>query len=331
MPLTLKYLAVLCSPAGWRVEIILVDNCCTDNTATIACETWKKLNEPFEFYVVEEKTPGLSAARVKGIDTARYDYLVFCDDDNFLNKDYLVVASEILEKNQRIGALGGYATAMLERQPAYWPDNFYIYGCGPQAEKNGKTKTLHGAGIIVNKTAFIKLMSANFGFILSDRKGAKLTSGGDYEFCYAIALAGYDVWYEDSLIFSHYIHAERVKPEYCKRFINESAPALDVILVYEHLIYNDNKGMRTFYLQRIKGLLFHIWKTFISYRIRFRYRHNIQIRFLENFHITFHLIRIKLILKNVFKYPKIFKRVRMLQQQLLSLDNKETKNIDRSI
>jgi glycosyltransferase involved in cell wall biosynthesis len=321
--LTLKYLAALYSHTGWPVEIILVDNCCTDDTAAVASETWKKLHEPFEFYIVEERTPGLSAARVRGIETARYDYLVFCDDDNFLNEDYLTVASEILEKHPQIGALGGYASAMLEWQPAYWPGDFYIYGCGPQAEKNGKTRTLHGAGIIINRAVFIKLKDAQFSFILSDRKGAKLTSGGDYEFCYAITLAGYDVWYEEALRFSHYIQANRVTPEYCKRFIHESAPALDVILVYEHLILNGKKGIGSFYFQRLKDLLYHIWKIFTSCKLRFLYRHDEQIRFLESFHIAFHLARIKLMLKNIFRYPKTFRNVQSLQQRLWSLDNKE--------
>lgn len=321
IPTTLEYLAGLCIPEGWAVEIILVDNCCTDDTAAVALATWKRLNEPIEFYIVEEKVPGLSAARVRGIDTTRYDYLVFCDDDNFLKKDYLIVAAKIVEKNQRIGALGGYATAMLESHPAYWPHNFYIYGCGPQSEKNGKTRMLHGAGIIINKAAFVKLMHAGFSFILSDRKGANLTSGGDYEFCYAIALAGYDVWYEDSLRFSHYIHSGRVTHDYCKRFINESAPALDVTLVYEHLIYDTQNGIWSFYLQRIKEFLFHTWKIFISSRTKRRYRHDVQIRFLENFHIVFHRVRIKLIFKNVFRYPKTFRKIRQLKQRLCLLEN----------
>ncbi|MGH2645317.1 MAG: glycosyltransferase, partial [Chitinophagaceae bacterium] len=298
LPVTLGYLANLISPEGWAVEVILIDNCCTDNTSSVAREVWEENNSPFKLYIIKEKPPGLSAARVRGIEAARYDYLVFCDDDNFLNKDYLLVASNILFENESIGALGGYAKPVQQNIPSYWPGDFNIYGCGPQAEQSGKTMILHGAGIIIKKDAFTKLKMVGFNFMLSDRKGDKLSSGGDYELCYAVALTGYDVWYEASLKFSHFIEESRFSWEYCKRFIRESAPALDVLEVYRYCFIDGERRLILFYFYCLKMLSFHIYKVFHSCKIRYQYRHDQQIRFLENFHLRFHIERIKSIIRN---------------------------------
>ncbi|MEZ4823797.1 MAG: glycosyltransferase family A protein [Ignavibacteria bacterium] len=39
--------------------------------------------------IVKENTPGWSIARQKGFDTAKYEYIVFCDDDNLLKDDFV--------------------------------------------------------------------------------------------------------------------------------------------------------------------------------------------------------------------------------------------------
>lgn len=320
LPVTFSYLSKLIIPENWTVEVIVVDNCCTDGTEVVVRELWRQYNSPFKLCIVEERTPGLSAARVKGIETACFDYLIFCDDDNFLDSDYLVAASKVLLKNEKIGALGGYATPIQENRPDYWPSDFYLYGSGPQADKSGETMTLHGAGIIVRKKAFERLKEAKFQFILSDRKGNQLSSGGDYELCFAITLAGFEVWYDDSIRFSHFINEQRFTKEYCKRFIKESAPAVDVIELYKFFIYDDRNDIRHYYLKNLKDLLFHIKKIFLSYFFLIRYRYNEKVQFMEFFHIRFHFARIRLILKNVPKYPSMLQKIRLLRERLLELE-----------
>src|SRR6185437_11337360 len=73
------------SLSSW--EIIVVDNASTDNTCEKAIEIWESFGpgKP-DFKVISEPTPGLSAARQKGINEALYDYVLFCDDDNWLDE-----------------------------------------------------------------------------------------------------------------------------------------------------------------------------------------------------------------------------------------------------
>src|SRR5258707_15236118 len=93
------------SLSGW--EVIIIDNCSTDNTSEKASKIWESFGpEKPRFKIVNESTPGLSTAREKGLDEAYYDYVLFCDDDNWLDENYLGIALNIMQNNPRIGALG---------------------------------------------------------------------------------------------------------------------------------------------------------------------------------------------------------------------------------
>src|SRR5579863_8037322 len=96
-------------------EIIIVNNCSTDNTAEKAAQLWESFssNKP-RFSIVNESTPGLSAARQKGIAESYFDYVLFCDDDNWLDENYLRVALNIMQNNPLIGALGGTGIPVFE-------------------------------------------------------------------------------------------------------------------------------------------------------------------------------------------------------------------------
>jgi glycosyltransferase involved in cell wall biosynthesis len=328
LPETLERLALLHLPAGMNAELIVIDNCCTDDTVLVAKKQWKNFGEPLKMIIAEEKTPGLSFAREKGISLAQYEYLLFCDDDNLLNNDYLLTAEGFLSAHPQAGVLGGYGEPVYDRLPSFWPKDFFIYGSGPQAKKNGKTSCVHGAGAIIRQKAFSRLKKAGFSFILSDRKKDMLTSGGDYELCYAIILAGYEVWYHQELKFSHYISPGRTTWRYCKKFIEESAPALDVLNVYHYIIINDDKktSLCSFYLVQIKNWLFHLKHYASSSYLKYKYHRREDIYFLEKFHQKFHGERLKCTFRNIFYYKKIYNKINALNRGLrLSLMYKQQK------
>ena len=70
------------TPLEW--EIIVVDNACTDETTTIVGRYLKEL----PLRIVFEPEPGLLNARKRGISVAKYQYSIFCDDDNILCPNY---------------------------------------------------------------------------------------------------------------------------------------------------------------------------------------------------------------------------------------------------
>lgn len=313
---TLQHLGRLQIPSGYHAEVVIVNNACTDNTIEIVHETWHRLNAPFDMIVVDEHQPGLSYARNKGIATSRCDYILFCDDDNRLNGDYLSTAAAVLCEHTEIGALGGLGIPDYEVVPDYWPEDFYIYGSGPQAMASGKVTYVHGAGVIVRRDVFRKVEMADFRFLLTDRKGDQLSSGGDYELCYAIGLAGYVVWYEQQLEFKHFITADRLAQSYCWKFIRESAPAIDVLEVYGYCLRHHNPLHMGFYFRQIKLLIYHGYLVYRSAWTKFKYRRDKQIDFLENFHIRFHKMRIRCIVLSFPKYKIWGKEIMALKGRI---------------
>ena len=80
---TLKHLSVQ-KINDTPCEIIIVDNASTDNTASLARETWDALGSSIPMRIINESKPGLSHAREAGINASSYTYIIFCDDDNWL-------------------------------------------------------------------------------------------------------------------------------------------------------------------------------------------------------------------------------------------------------
>jgi glycosyltransferase involved in cell wall biosynthesis len=316
LPATLERLAALVLPPDAGTELILVDNCCTDDTAAVARKAWEALQTPYILKIVAECTPGLSWARKKGIETARYDYLLFCDDDNLLAPDYLEAALVILRDHPDTGMLGGLGKPVYTRRPSYWPADFYVYGSGPQADDNGITWTLYGAAIILRKSAFAVLDEAGFHFMLSDRKGSRLTSGGDYELCYAIAMAGFEIRYHDTLKFSHFIAEERLTRAYCRRFIRESAPALTILDVYHFAVEHPDPRWSLFYLKQIKNLFHHGRMILHCALLKYRYRHDEQMNFLKDFHGRYHFARLCSLSRDIFHCGRYIRRVSGLKTRL---------------
>jgi glycosyltransferase involved in cell wall biosynthesis len=99
LPKTLEYLSNQATGNLFPWEIILVDNNSSDNTSVIATNFWASLDIDVPLIIVEESKPGLIYARNTGINKANYDFLIFCDDDNWLNKNYLCNVYKILNNN----------------------------------------------------------------------------------------------------------------------------------------------------------------------------------------------------------------------------------------
>ncbi len=239
---TLAHLAAQRAPADIPWEVILVDNASTDDTAKLAEEIWKERGPEGIFRVVSQPIKGLSAARSKGFDVARYEYVLFCDDDNWLSADYVTRAHKIMRGNPSIGILGGRGTPHFEVSPPdWWYSPFRVhYGVGPQAPSSGDiTDTqgaVYGAGFVIRKSGWAKLNELQFEFLLSDRKGGKLTAGGDTELCFAFRLLGFRIWYDEGLTFEHFIPKERLTWRYFLRLIAGSQETQPIVMAYKYAL-----------------------------------------------------------------------------------------------
>jgi glycosyltransferase involved in cell wall biosynthesis len=242
LPETIRHIAKQQVPSYVSWEFILIDNGSTDNSVNITEAIWDVYRPSGSLRVVTEPQLGLSFARKRGFEEALYDYVVMCDDDNWLMPDYIQLSYSIMEQNSKIGALGGLGKIMFEVRPEKWIENSKIFAAGDQWHQAGKvlSSRVYGAGCVVRKSAYMKLRQVGFKSLLTDRRGNELSSGGDHELCYALSIMGYDIWYDPRLLFYHFITKERLTWDYFIRYARESTACFDVLTSYKMIALDIN-------------------------------------------------------------------------------------------
>src|SRR3569833_1211633 len=220
LPQTLKHLSRQKVPDHIKWEVIIVNNLSTDNTVEVAESEWSKyMQHDIRLKIAGQPVAGLSFAREKGTQISDYEYIIFCDDDNWLNENYIKNAFELLEQRPSVAIVGGYGIPETEVAPPEWVnrDSSY-YATGPQSRQNGimtePSPYVYGAGAVVRKAALERLGALNFTPLATDRVNKKLSSGGDVELCYALKLLDYDIAYSGDLKFHHFIPKDRLTAEY---------------------------------------------------------------------------------------------------------------------
>jgi glycosyltransferase involved in cell wall biosynthesis len=215
LPETIRHLARQVVSASIPWEVVVINNASTDNTAEIPIRVWQEAGSPAPLHLIEEVRPGKSFALEAGFTAAQYDVTIIVDDDNWLNPDYLERAFQIMFQHPKIGALGGKITANFEVEPPKWFQQFQsCYAVGAQGKATGDITDykshVAGAGMVVRKSAYQRLKQRGFYPILSDGKSGILNTGEDLELCYAMAILGYRIWYDDTLCLTHFMPKARL-------------------------------------------------------------------------------------------------------------------------
>jgi len=261
---TLRYIAAL-QTNGINCEVVLVDNASTDNTADIARLVWQKLgNNKINFHIAYQPTPGLTYAREKGIHEAHFEYLVFCDDDNWLDENYIQNTAGFFRSEPKLAVLGGVGIPEFEdplSKPIWFEKFYHGYAVGPQAEKECFVNGVYGAGMAVRKSVLIKVMN-KYPMFLHGRKQNQLTSGEDGEICYRIILEGYQVLYSPQLKFKHFLITQRLTWDYLKRLHIGLSQIFVVINLYEKALNAESSKLS--YFNWLKKA-FYYWGIYLKY------------------------------------------------------------------
>ena len=191
-------------------EIIVVDNASTDNTAD---EARRVLNgKGLNYKIVAENNPGLMNARIKGIQVACGEIIVFVDDDNWINSNYLRSVIDIFNSDPGIHFCGGQS-----KLPDYIsvPNNIVYslrsYAVGQQYSKDKylvNDETLWGAGIAIRRAALMAVFEKPF--LCVGRKEGKQLAGDDTEICHRLLLAGGKGYYSNQLSLVHALEPDRL-------------------------------------------------------------------------------------------------------------------------
>ncbi|MFH0758625.1 MAG: glycosyltransferase [Bacteroidota bacterium] len=221
-------------------EVILVDNASGDRTSEVAEASWTLEGVPLN--IVFEYTPGLSAARVKGLRTSRFPVVVFVDDDNLIAEDYISRAYHIMTEHKDVGLAGGLGIPVTNGDLPPWFASYQdAYAVGPQAACEGyvpeSRSYLHGAGLIMRKNVWDLIVSKGIVLMLSGRKGKSLSSGEDYEISLLFRMAGFRMWYDSKLEFKHILPEARLHWNYLRKLqyaFGRTQPLIELIKSVSH-------------------------------------------------------------------------------------------------
>ncbi len=233
-------------------EVILVDNASTDDTKAFADLWWKNNGtDKIKYSSYSQPIPGKSYAQELGYTKAQYEYLLVCDDDNWLCEDYVQTAFSIMQNNKEIGALGGWCEAEFEGDKPEWFDTYArFFAVSKQGTESGdvthKKGCLYGAGMVIRKSHWQKLSDLGFRPLLTCRKGNTLASGGDTEYSYVLRLLGYKMWYDERLYFKHFMTKGRMSLDYVSRIRKAMSESNFVVSVYTDKLNNRKQTKKSF-------------------------------------------------------------------------------------
>lgn len=227
--------------SGLKVEIVLVDNNSTEPLSGIDYIAGFLTKEPAA-RLIEVKEQGLSYARMAGIAASVGQCIVFFDDDNEPETQYLQILHKLREAHPQVVAWGpgqvdvdfidGVATdlsayakdafqdrhedAVVYSNQHFWQDCYPV-----------------GTGLCIERhylTDYIKLAEAG-RFTLTDRKGNQLSSGGDVLMVLYCVSKGAAAGVAPGLKVTHIVPGKRTTLAYLKRLTYGTSVCYSTCLV----------------------------------------------------------------------------------------------------
>jgi glycosyltransferase involved in cell wall biosynthesis len=215
------------------VGILLVDNGSTDDTVTVALSSWSSDAAPLR--IVQEPKLGLQRARERGLREAKYDFLGFVDDDNWVAPDWVRIAYETLAREPSLGAVGSVCNPVFQIPEPEWFHRYhstYAVLTDSDLTEWARLEYLNGAGLCVRKETWLQLIRAGFRSMVTDRIGTRLSGGGDTELTMAIRLGGWKIRVEPRLRLRHFMPASRLRWDYLRRLERGYAASLVLLDAY---------------------------------------------------------------------------------------------------
>lgn len=189
--------------------------------------------------VLEPKT-GLTAARIRGIGAARGELIVFVDDDNLLDPDYLEQARRIAEDFPQIAAFGGRISPDFETEEPAWlgPFRSLIAIVDFTRDEWANLPSVRavmpcGAGLCMRRslaTDWAERVAADPRRLSLGRTGTGTLACEDTDMVFSCTDAGWGTGRFTALHLTHVIPASRLLFSYQKRLAADSGYSLGRLL-----------------------------------------------------------------------------------------------------
>jgi glycosyltransferase involved in cell wall biosynthesis len=251
-----------------NVEVILVDN--NSSNALESLDYVAGFLTVTGARCVMERKPGLTYARIAGFKASSAPVVIYFDDDNQPDKNYLLVATEVLRRKKDVGLLGpgivqvdfidGSNKWLESERPLFQELNM-------PAEIFGHVLTSYqeyypfGTGLILKREIMQKYsdLVESQGEI-SDRKGNSLVGGGDIQIVWTGLKMGYHAGRTPQLRMQHIIPKSRTTASYIKKLsyslgYSETKTRLGVFPEHEQKIKMEKKNFLQFYFLLAKSIV----------------------------------------------------------------------------
>lgn len=220
-------------PGSW--ELVIIDNRSDTPLAGSTDLAWHA-----DARAIREETLGLTAARLRGIRESKGDLLVFVDDDNVLDADFLETAQRIMEERPFLGSWSGQCRPAFEETPPEWTRRYWGSLCIREFEHDVWSNLPRladtmpcGGGLCVRRQvalSYVQLHDSGKRSVQFDRVGTSLMSGGDNDLAVCACALGLGVGLVASLKLTHLIPPGRLTVDYIERLaegIHYSSALLD--------------------------------------------------------------------------------------------------------
>jgi len=218
---TLAALRVQTLPAD-RWELLVIDNCSDEPLEGRIELSWHPSAR-----IVREETLGLTPARLRGIGEAVGELLVFVDDDNVLDPDFLEVALRTAEEKPFLGSWSGQCRPEFDAPPPEWTRRYWgnlvirefdrdVWSNLPRLPDSMPC----GAGLCVRRQVashYLRLHEQGGRAFRLDRTGDSLLSGGDNDLAACACDVGLGVGLMSALKLTHLMSPGRFTAEYHAR------------------------------------------------------------------------------------------------------------------
>jgi glycosyltransferase involved in cell wall biosynthesis len=206
-----------------RWELILIDNASEKILSQEIDISW----HPHSRHVREDRL-GVAIARLRGMVEANSEMLLFVDDDNILDPDYLELALQIGKDYPCMGVWGGQLIPEFEIEPPEWTRTYWEYLAIMEFDRDRWSNQISfnlftpTAGMCLRKIVgdkYIDLVNKNPERMKLGRKGTSLISCEDLDIAFTACDLGLGMGQFTKLKLTHIIRANRLNEDYLLKLI----------------------------------------------------------------------------------------------------------------
>ena len=230
-----------------RWEYLLIDNASSPERTPKVDLSWHPRAR-----IIREENLGLTPARLRGIREAQGNLLVFVDDDNVLDPNFLEEAVRVADQNPFLGSWSGQCRARFDEPPPEWTRRYWgnlvirefdtdVWSNMPRLPQTMPC----GAGLCVRRAVAHHYLASQengdrkrFQF---DRTGDSLVSGGDNDLAACACDLGMGLGLVSALKLTHLIPPERLTLSYLTR-LTEGIEFTSILLDMERGIQVPDRG-----------------------------------------------------------------------------------------